>query len=197
MALSHLQLCERAAQWLRSNRRCDPVLSHVASTVEVPDAIGWTAAGSLVVECKTSRADFLNDRKKYTRLRHPVSGWRYRGKTHHRTRLLAQGYIEEPTESMGSRRYFMSEPGIISAEDIAARHPDHGLVHVVGRQVRTIVLAPERIAVDYQSEIRYLRFALLHVRNNLLGLGCTVDLDKLAMYFGAEGVQFPKPNGGQ
>ena len=190
--MTHHQLCERAAAWLRSNQKCDPVLTRVGSTAEVPDAIGWALQGRVVIECKTSRADFLNDKKKYTRLKHPEHGWTYRGKTHHRKELIEQGYIEEPVLNMGCRRFFMCEPGIIEAEDIAIRHSDHGLIYVVGRRVKVIVPAPQRISIDFVSEIRYLRYALLHVRNNLLRLGCAVDLDKLAMFFGSYGIQFPE-----
>ena len=45
--LTHQQLCERAASWLRGAQRCDPVLFGIASAAEIPDAIGWGSDGSV------------------------------------------------------------------------------------------------------------------------------------------------------
>ncbi|MBB3017663.1 hypothetical protein FHR70_000703 [Microvirga lupini] len=76
-------------------------------TGEVPDAIGFRAAGSyddgsVVVECKTSRADFLADRKKA-----------------HRT-----------TGGCGNWRYFMAPEGLISPDELP---PGWGLLTVNSR----------------------------------------------------------------
>jgi len=63
--MTHAQLVQRAVAWLRSYR-CGVVLSEQAClSGEMPDAIGWKrACHSVLVECKTSRADFLADRDK-------------------------------------------------------------------------------------------------------------------------------------
>jgi hypothetical protein len=45
------------------------------STAEIPDAIGWNTHGSVVVECKTSRADFMRDRDKRVLWRRPGETW--------------------------------------------------------------------------------------------------------------------------
>jgi len=62
--MSHKELCDRAASWLRGSKRCDPVLYGIASAREIPDAIGWNSYGSIVVECKMSVEDFLRDKAK-------------------------------------------------------------------------------------------------------------------------------------
>jgi len=195
MALTHKELCERAASWLRSNRRCDPVLTKVGSAGEIPDAIGWSSMfrhrGSIVVECKTSRIDFLNDKKKYTQFKHPQKGWTISSRRFRRKLLQNEGYIEERLPSMGDYRFFLCEPEIVSAEDVKRRHGDHGLLHLIGKRVLVVLEAPERQKVNHWAEIRYLRFALIHVKDNLLRLGCSVDLTELTKFFGTTGVRFP------
>jgi len=147
--MNHIYLCERAVQWLRGTKRCSPAFCGIGSTAELPDAIGWSSNGSIVVECKTSYEDFLRDaRKKHSR-------------------------------RMGDRRYFMCQPGVIPVQKIEERHPDHGLVYVLGRKVLIIREAQMRPDYAHRSEIRYLRFALLHAWENLLRAGYTVDLNEL------------------
>lgn len=101
--MEHASLCAIAAQWLkRSTQQCgmgcqvsfiEPRISFMRG--ESPDAIGYrvsgmTNGGSTIVECKTSRSDFLADRKKP----HRQSG------------------------GMGKWRYFMCPEGLISPEEI-------------------------------------------------------------------------------
>lgn len=71
--MNHQELVHRATKWLRS-RKCNVVLAEptAVSGLEIPDAIGWSPSGattntSVLVECKVSRSDFLQDRKKGTR----------------------------------------------------------------------------------------------------------------------------------
>jgi hypothetical protein len=65
--ISHAELVNRAQRWLKNTKKCAVVLSEVCawSTDEIPDAIGWRPNGeSILVECKTSRADFCRDKNK-------------------------------------------------------------------------------------------------------------------------------------
>lgn len=81
-------MVERAQRWLKNTKKCAVVLSEVGCyfTDERPDALGWLANGeSILIECKTSRADFLREMKKPV---HTKSEWR----------------------SYGARRYFMVTP---------------------------------------------------------------------------------------
>jgi hypothetical protein len=91
MELTHRFLCDVAVKWLkRSNSKgghgCHVAVSEVASgwSGEVPDAIGFRATGdhtdgSVVVEVKVSRSDFLADKKKPHRNGRVVGlgNWRY------------------------------------------------------------------------------------------------------------------------
>jgi len=100
---THTELCCIAADWLKrgavfvdcmgARRRCKCTLVAVEVTTwdpEQPDAIGWVSDRSILVECKTSRSDFLSDKRKPFRI---VGG-------------------------MGDYRYYMAPKGIIGASDL-------------------------------------------------------------------------------
>jgi hypothetical protein len=60
---------------------------------ENPDVIGWASgAGSILIECKLSRADFLGDAKKSVR--------------------------KNPRTGMGQRRYYLCPPDVIQVKDL-------------------------------------------------------------------------------
>lgn len=74
--MTHADLVRLACEWLRKRRRFAVVIGDARANIvnEQPDAIGWNAAGfSVLIECKTSRADFRRDKRKHQR-RHPTSG---------------------------------------------------------------------------------------------------------------------------
>jgi hypothetical protein len=87
--LTHKILCEIAVRWLRRpfsqlGPDCAIALSEVKSgwAGEAPDAIGFRSKGdafdgSVVVECKVSRSDFLADKKKPHRQSGGIGNWRY------------------------------------------------------------------------------------------------------------------------
>jgi len=89
MEMTHQALCSLAVKWLqRSNSNnghgCCFAVSEVKSgwNGEVPDAIGFRRKGyggdgTVVVEVKVSRADFLADAKKPHRLDGGLGNWRY------------------------------------------------------------------------------------------------------------------------
>ena len=87
--MTHADLVQRAALWLAGTMRCGIVLTEFASAEpETPDVLGFTRGGdSVLVECKTNRADFLRDRRK------PSRAYDARG--------------------LGQRRYYFCEPGVI------------------------------------------------------------------------------------
>lgn len=127
--MTHADLCSIAVKWLqRANSAggpgCHVAVSECRSgwTGEVPDAIGFRAAGSLddgsiVVECKTSRSDFLADRKKAHRAGGGCGNW----------------------------RYFMAPEGIISPDELPERW---GLLTINGRgHVKAVV----GLAVKYRE----------------------------------------------
>lgn len=120
MAMTHSQLVERAAKWLRNSVvipsshteryaiRCPVVVTGLAIVPEIPDAIGWAYGGrvSVLIECKASRSDFCADKEKHFR-KHPEKG-------------------------MGQYRYMMAPAGLL--RDIEM--PDGwGLAEVQNRSV--------------------------------------------------------------
>lgn len=67
--MTHTDLVKAAAKWLKQIG-CSVVLTELVTCAEeTPDAIGWKSGCSILIECKMSRSDFLNDRKKLFRQR--------------------------------------------------------------------------------------------------------------------------------
>lgn len=97
--LSHSKLVKAAQKWVRSRGYILQLCEFKTNmTQEEPDVIGWKNAGwSVVVECKTSRSDFLVDKKKSFR-RNPSLGMGY-----HRWLFTSVGLLkkEELPESWG------------------------------------------------------------------------------------------------
>ncbi len=66
----HRRLCIKAAKWLKNNKdRSAPRSDYVAvdlvtATEEIPDVLGWSYCTCIIIEVKTSRSDFLADKKK-------------------------------------------------------------------------------------------------------------------------------------
>ena len=101
--MTHKEDCDIAYKWLLN--RCGFAfneLSAATSWGEIPDAIGFKGWGeSTLVEVKTSRADFLRDKKKIFRI-HPERG-------------------------MGTFRFYLCPKDLIKIEDL----PDNwGLIYV-------------------------------------------------------------------
>lgn len=127
--LTHSDLCGIAVKWLKRANSAGGPGCHIAVsecrsgwTGEVPDAIGFRAAGSIddgsvVVECKTSRSDFLADRKKAHRIDGGCGNW----------------------------RYFMAPEGIISPDEL----PDRWGLLIVN--TRGHVKAVSGLAVKYRN----------------------------------------------
>lgn len=93
--LTHDDLVARAERWLKTIG-CGVVFNDAfraaSHSGEQPDAIGWRDGLSILVECKTSRADFLADRKKPFR--------------------------REPAEGMGDWRFMMCPPRMIGVDEL-------------------------------------------------------------------------------
>ncbi|WP_051326787.1 hypothetical protein [Aliagarivorans taiwanensis] len=112
---THKELCEKAVKWLRRpqsqlSHGCHVAMSETQSgwSGEIPDAIGFRSAGfqdgSIVVEVKVSRSDFLADKKK----------------PHRKGDVLG----------LGSWRYFLCPEGLIQPDEL----PDKwGLLWVTNR----------------------------------------------------------------
>lgn len=91
--MTHAELVHLAARWLAS--RCPVVITEMSSAAwEEPDAIGWRGAGSILVECKVSRADLRADRDKPYRRREMADGVRWPGLGDERYYLMPAGLVE-------------------------------------------------------------------------------------------------------
>jgi len=91
---THRQLVKRTAEFLRKQRYTTVITElTAAANNEIPDVIGFDYRGvSVLVECKTSRKDFLQDQNKDHRQR------RSRG--------------------MGNLRYYAAPAGVIDCRDL-------------------------------------------------------------------------------
>lgn len=119
--MTHSELVEFGAVWLR---RTDhgytmPFVRKelVTGAGEVPDVFGFGSGHSVLIECKTSRADFNADAKKYWR-RHPEFGL-----GNYRFFLCAKGLLldDELPEHWGL--LYASDTGKFAMEKEPTRQP--------------------------------------------------------------------------
>jgi hypothetical protein len=145
--LTHKELVLRAERWLLNSRGCGFCLSELRvrkslrKKAEIPDAIGWLYGISYLIECKTSRNDFLADGKKLFRQR--------------------------PKKGMGNYRFYMTEPDLIAKDELPERW---GLLYVYKTQVRMIVKAAGFFSKDIAWNERPLLCSALrrvHLRGDL------------------------------
>lgn len=109
--VTHDDLVKAAEKWLhtRNIRLTLKELHAYTMHGEQPDVMGWQHEKSVLIECKTSRADFLKDKKKRFRINQE---W-----------------------GMGNYRIYFCPTGIIKPEDI----PDGwGLVYWDGKKAKII-----------------------------------------------------------
>jgi hypothetical protein len=141
--LTHAELVERAASWLRNRMNCRVVLTEQATGCgEIPDAIGWKyGSHSYLVECKVSRADFFSDRMKPFRA--------------------------DPVRGIGLYRYYMAPAGVLSAEDVDALGQGWGLLLVRGRSVVVARKPTVQARRAEQNEIAQLVQALAMVQSRI------------------------------
>lgn len=104
---SHAQLVSFGAVHLESTRRCFIVLQEKGSWGEFPDLIGWTYdLKSILIEAKTSRADFLADQKKLVR--------------------------QNSAKGMGRERWYLTPKGLLDPVDLP---PGWGLLEARGSRI--------------------------------------------------------------
>lgn len=92
--MTHDDLVKLACDWLYKKKHLQIVLGdfRTVNVSEHPDAIGWKSSGwSILIECKTSRSDFLRDAKKYSR---------------------------RNENAMGQQRYYLAPQGTLKEEEI-------------------------------------------------------------------------------
>ena len=135
--MTHEKLVKAAVAWHR-RYGCGVVLSEQScASGETPDAIGWKrACHSVVVECKSSRSDFLADRDKPFRLK--------------------------PERGMGCERFYLAPAGLISANEVPI---GWGLLELRGREVVELVPASKQMrgTVGLRYEMNLLLASLRRV----------------------------------
>lgn len=110
--MTHNELVNRAVKWLYSYGCGFAVGEKVCYTTsgEIPDAIGFKGNQSILIECKTSRKDFLADKKKHFR--------------------------QFPDNGMGNMRLYLCEEGVIKPEDLPNKW---GLLYIKGTRIKKII----------------------------------------------------------
>jgi hypothetical protein len=93
MVPTHDDLVKMAERWLKTTRGCGVVVTElVTHTEEIPDALGFRSNHSILVECKTSHADFIADQKKHFR---------------------------HSPKHLGNLRYYLAPEGVIKVEEVS------------------------------------------------------------------------------
>ena len=90
MKLTHNPLCDLAGRYLRG-RGYEKVLVQTGYRKENPDAFAIDKYGSILIECKATRSDFLADKKKPFRI--------------------------NPEQGIGQCRYYLVNEGVIKSEE--------------------------------------------------------------------------------
>lgn len=132
--LTHDQLVSLAGRWL--SNRCGVVLTEYScwNSHEIADAIGFRPRpyGSILVECKVTRHDFLNDRMKP----------RNRPWNH----------------PMGNYRYYLTPQGLLAPEDLPQ---GWGLLYALeGKKLRVRVVKAADLQTD--TEIKASEYDILY-----------------------------------
>jgi len=109
----HDELVDRACRWLKGTCGCTVSAGELRAFTgsgEIPDAIGWRAEYSILVECKTSRSDFFADRDKIFRI--------------------------ESALGVGDYRFYLCPPGVIEPSEL----PENwGLLYAEESRIRKVV----------------------------------------------------------
>jgi hypothetical protein len=109
--MTHAELVERAVRWLRGTVGCPIAFGEIVTLCpEQPDAIGFRdrGAGTYMIECKASRADFFADRHKGHR---------------------------RAERALGLHRYYMVPPGLVTAAETPERW---GLLYAHPKRVEVV-----------------------------------------------------------
>lgn len=129
---THKEITSAAAKWLKKHKEtvlvpnCPTVaeeLNTASATRESPDVIGWCYWTSILIEVKTSRADFLKDKKK------PF-------------RKFSQ-------EGMGEFRYYLCPTNLINEKDLPSKW---GLLYIDPSNKINIIKKAERADCNLGAE---------------------------------------------
>jgi hypothetical protein len=125
--VQHSTLVSIGVRWL--SRQCSVVLYEFATAAdENPDVIGWgAAAGSVLIECKLTRSDFMRDAEK--------------------------GVRKNPRAGMGQRRFYLCPPDLIQVKDLP---PKWGLLWATNGHVTIKRQARGHSERNLAAEVQFL-----------------------------------------
>lgn len=110
----HYNLCLQAAKWLQSVQGCKYVaIELITYGGENPDVWGTPGWNSHIIEVKTSRSDYLKDRKKECR---------------------------QPGKGMGNFRYYLLPEGAVKPEEVPE---DWGILYHNGEKITQFQRQPK------------------------------------------------------
>lgn len=116
-SLTHSDLTMIAEKWLSNTVGCSVAFRDLKTsnkTGEIPDAIGWRDGVSIMIEAKTSRSDFLADKKKVFRVM--------------------------PELGVGDWRFFLCPPNMINPDELPE---GWGLLYATGNIVKRVHGVPK------------------------------------------------------
>lgn len=145
----HQAIISACAKWAANAGRCYLVCTDLVSACgETPDVMGWNSCGSIMIEVKASRSDFLADSKKPHR--HPA-----------RSNLC-----------LGNYRYYASPKGLIKVEELPELW---GLLEFDGSKLMLVKKA-EASKCSSEYEKRYLLSLIRRIPNigDVPGVKCRV-----------------------
>lgn len=151
--ITHGVLVSRGFQYLKYGVGCSVVFKERSASVsETPDVLGFRYGKcSYLIECKASRSDFLEDKKKWFR-RYPQSG-------------------------MGLERYFMTPIGMLTPDELPE---GWGLIEVYPKErgSRRIRVAKDSKQFEERSVINELSYVLSAIRRIEISLAVFVEAPK-------------------
>ncbi len=123
--ITHKELVESAYKWILNNGSCGVAFKEFhTSNREHPDVIGFGSWGhSVLIECKSSRSDFLSDKKK--------------------------SFRKIPSEGMGSQRFYCCPTGLLKIEELPE---GWGLIFVNDRLKAKCVYNPYRAPINIKHK---------------------------------------------
>lgn len=142
--MEHSELVERGRKWLKNTHHCGVVLTEYRcdGSCEEPDVIGFKSNCSYLLECKSTRSDFLADKRKYFRRYGDGIGV---GLGNYRAYLVGPGVVRSDDlllfgwsvyEVRGKRVYHFSGPKIGDIGQKPNYDWERGILYSVARRIQ-------------------------------------------------------------
>ena len=138
----HDELVLRGVRWLQNTVGCGVVFAEINTALPIiPDVIGWKREMSTLVECKTTRSDFLKDKKKVLHL--------------------------SPDDYPGQRRFYLAPPGLLKVSDLP---PGWGLLECYPTRIVVVKDQLDPLLINRRRQAAELPILLSACRRFTLGV---------------------------